>query len=150
MQNSSRKIWFFALLWLMFASAFITSEKSLAIYAQSGAVEARVTSVSSAATISGNGRNGVRLVRGTTLAPGDEIDTTGGGRVVIDLTDGSQVVVLPGSRVVIGSFQTASSLKELLQITLGRIRVRINHFKGKPNPYRIKSPTVSICEARVR
>ncbi len=145
MQNCSRKIWFFTLLWLMFASAFIPSEKSLAIYAQSGAVEARVTSIGGAATISGNGRNGVRLVRGTTLAPGDEIDTRGGGRVVIDLTDGSQVVVLPNSRIVIGSFQNASSLKELLQITLGRIRVRINHFKGKPNPYRIKSPTASIA-----
>ena len=28
---------------------------------------------------------------------------------------------------------------------MGRIRVRINHFKGKPNPYRIKSPTASIA-----
>jgi hypothetical protein len=36
-------------------------------------------------------------------------------------------------------------LRELLQITLGRIRVRINHFKNKPNPYRIKSPTASIA-----
>ena len=138
-------MWFFALLWLMLPSAFVASEKPSAIYAQSGAVEASVTSVGGAAAISGNGRNDVRLVSGTTVAPGDEIDTRGGGRVVIDLTDGSRVVVLPNSRIVIGSFQNASSLKELLQITLGRIRVKINYFKGKPNPYRIKSPTASIA-----
>ena len=129
----------------IFLSLVLTAEKSSTVFAQNQTIEARVTSVSGAATISGNGRNNVRLVRGTTLAPGDEIDTRRGGRVVIDLTDGSQVVVLPNSRIVIGSFQNAASLKELLQITLGRIRVKINHFKGKPNPYRIKSPTASIA-----
>ncbi|MEP6900366.1 MAG: FecR family protein [Actinomycetota bacterium] len=145
MQNNSRKFWLFVCRWLVFASVFVASENPLAIFAQNSSVEARVTGVSGAATISGNGRNGVRLVRGTTLVPGDEVDTRGGGRVVIDLTDGSQVVVLPNSRIVIGSYQNANSLKELLQITLGRIRVKINHFKGKPNPYRIKSPTASIA-----
>jgi FecR protein len=140
MQNNSRKLWLLVFLSLVFAA-----EKSSAVYAQNPTIEARVTSVSGAATISGNGRNSVRLVRGTTLAPGDEIETGNGGRVVIDLTDGSQVVVLPNSRIVIGSFQNAATLKELLQITLGRIRVKINHFKGKPNPYRIKSPTASIA-----
>ena len=128
------------------AGLFAVAEQPLTARAQNAGVEARVTSVSGKAEISGNGRaNAVKLLRGTVLNSGDEIDTTGGGRVVIDLTDGSQVVVLPDSRVVIGSFQNASSLKELLQITLGRIRVRINHFQGKPNPYRIKSPTASIA-----
>ncbi|MEJ7861061.1 MAG: FecR family protein [Pyrinomonadaceae bacterium] len=122
-----------------------TSENSFKIYAQSGAVEARVTSVSGAATLSGNGLNSAKLARRTILAPGHEIDTRGGGRIVIDLSDGSQVVVLPGSRLVVGDYRNAGSLRELLQITLGRIRVRINHFKNKPNPYRIKSPTASIA-----
>ncbi len=144
--NNSRKILFLLRLflcgWLMIAA----SETPFAVYAQNAAVEARVTSVGGRATISGNGRGGnTRLARGAALAPGDEIDTTGGGRVVIDLTDGSQIVVLPGSRVVVGEYRNASSLRELLQITLGRIRVRINHFQGKPNPYRIKSPTASIA-----
>ena len=145
MRDNSRKIWLFACLWLALAAFFGGSEKSLTARAQSASVEARVTSVSGAARISGNNRSGARLLSGASLAPGDEIDTRGGGRVVIDLTDGSQVVVLPGSRVVIGSYQNASSLRELLQIALGRVRVKINHFKGKPNPYRIKSPTASIA-----
>ncbi len=146
MLNNSKKIQFYILLWLSgIAFVFVSPKTPFAVYAQNAAVEARVTSVGGRALISGNGRNNARLTRGATLAPGDEIDTTGGGRVVIDLTDGSQVVVLPGSRVTVLDYRNASSLRELLQITLGRIRVRINHFKGKPNPYRIKSPTASIA-----
>ena len=141
MLNSVGKIRFSIVLFLCGALIFVASS----VHAQSGAVEARVTSVSGRATISGNGRSNARLTRGVILAPGDEIDTTGGGRVVIDLSDGSQVVILPGSRIVFGDYRNAGSLRELMQITLGRIRVRINNFKGKPNPYRIKSPTASIA-----
>lgn len=130
---------------LVISAIFAGSEGSLKIRAQGTVVEARVTSVKGTAALSGNGRRSSRVVQGTTLVPGDEIDTRAGGRVVIDLTDGSQVIVMPGSRVVIGSYQNASSFRELLQIVLGRIRVKINHIQGKPNPYRIKSPTASIA-----
>lgn len=146
MSSSFRKFWFLVCLWLACICVFTASNNLLRVCAQSAAgVEARVTSVSGAATLSGNGRSAARLGRGSVLVPGHEINTQGGGRVVIDLSDGSQVVVLPGSRLVVGDYRTANSLRELLQITLGRIRVRINHFKNKPNPYRIKSPTASIA-----
>ncbi len=145
MRNNARKFWSLFGLLLTIAAAFVAAEIPRKTHAQSTTVEARVTSVKGAATLSRNGKNGTRLFRGTTLAPGDAIETGRGASVVIDLTDGSQVVVLPNSRVVIGSYQNAVSLRELLQITLGRIRVKINHFKGKPNPYRIKSPTASIA-----
>ncbi len=145
MRKHSRKIWFLCSVSFAIAVILLGSAGFLRIRAQGAAVEARVTSVQGSAAIAGNGRKSSRMVRGTTLAPGDEIDTRGGGRVVIDLTDGSQVIVMPGSRVVIGSYQNASSFRELLQIVLGRIRVKINHIQGKPNPYRIKSPTASIA-----
>ena len=131
---------------VVIVSAFIfIAWAAVSSYAQTSSIEAKVTSISGRPTISGNGRNNVRLANGTALQPGDEIDTRAGGRVVIDLTDGSQVIVMPGSRVVVGSFTNAASLRELMQIILGRIRVKINHFKGKPNPYRVKSPTASIA-----
>lgn len=130
---------------MMAFSLSALSENSFKIYAQRAVVEARVSSASGSATLSGNGQNGTRLVRGIILAPGHEIDTRGGGRVVIDLSDGSQVILLPGSRVSFGDYRNAGSLRELLQITLGRIRVKVNRFKNKPNPYRIKSPTASIA-----
>lgn len=127
------------------AALLVTFAGRPSVHAQYSAVEARVTTVNGVATISGNGRGGLRLTPNVILEPGDEIDTRGGGRVVIDLTDGSQVVIMPGSVVVLANYQNATSLRELLQITIGRIRVRINHLKGKPNPYRITSPTASIA-----
>jgi len=36
-------------------------------------------------------------------------------------------------------------VRELFEILLGRVRVKINHWGGKPNPYRINSPTASIA-----
>lgn len=137
-RNLARRLLLAAWIFAVSANVFIVS-------AQNSTVEARVTNVAGRAFVSGNGRGSARLNGGAALAPGDVIDTTGGGRVVIDLSDGSQIVVLPGSRVVFGDYQNAANLRELLQITLGRIRVKINHFQGKPNPYRIKSPTASIA-----
>jgi hypothetical protein len=85
------------------------------------------------------------LTAGYILNPGDRIDTRGGGRVVIDLSDGSMVVVSPESVVTLKDYRAAGSLRELFDITLGVVRVRINHFGGKPNPYRMNSPTASIA-----
>ena len=146
LRNNYRKICVAVSVWMALASTFVVLFDPLTAFAQGGIVEARVTSVRGVATISGNGRNGAAGLRvNSVLVPGDEIDTTRGGRVVIDLSDGSQVVVLPGSHILVADYRSAATLRELLQITLGRIRVRINHFKGKPNPYRIKSPTASIA-----
>jgi hypothetical protein len=55
------------------------------------------------------------------------------------------VVVSPESVVTLKDFRAASSLRELFEITLGMVRVKINHFAGKPNPYRMNSPTASIA-----
>jgi FecR protein len=47
--------------------------------------------------------------------------------------------------IVIKDFRSAASLRELFEIMLGSVRVKINHFGGRPNPYRINSPTASIA-----
>ena len=108
-------------------------------------VEARVASVSGHAVISGQTHSQTNLVRGTVVKPGDEIDTRSGGRVTLELSDGSMLIVQPGSHVVLQDYRNASSLRELLHITLGHVRIRINHLGGRPNPYRINSPTASIA-----
>jgi len=87
----------------------------------------------------------VGLTPGYILNPGDRVDTRGGGRVVIDLSDGSMVVVQPESVIVLKDFQAAASLRELFDIALGAVRVKINHFAGRPNPYRMNTPTASIA-----
>ena len=114
--------------------------------AQTGPVLARAASVSGPALVySRNSANALSLSAGYQLNPGDQVDTRGGGRVVIDLSDGSMVVVEPQSLIVIKDFRQAESLRELFEILVGRVRVRINHFGGRPNPYRMNSPTASLA-----
>lgn len=114
-------------------------------HAQGTPVEARIASVSGTALLSDAASGSTAAKRGDVLFPGEEIDTRSGGRLTIELTDGSLVVVRPGSRVLLKDFRAANTLRELFEVLLGRVRVRINHFGGKPNPYRINSPTASIA-----
>jgi hypothetical protein len=113
--------------------------------AQSTAVVARAAGVTGKAILLSPGSAPLALSAGYILNPGDQIDTRGGGRVVIDLSDGSMVVVSPESLVTLKDYRAASTLRELFGITLGIVRVKINHFAGKPNPYRMNSPTASIA-----
>jgi len=107
---------------------------------------ARAASVTGSALIYTNSSGGAfALSTGFLLNPGDRIDTRSGGRVVVDLSDGSMVVVEPQSIVVLKDFRQAESLRELLEILEGKVRVKINHFGGRPNPYRMNSPTASIA-----
>ncbi|MGD0772992.1 MAG: FecR family protein [Candidatus Solibacter sp.] len=114
-------------------------------HAQSTPVVARAAGVTGQAVLVTPGLAPLVLTAGYILNPGDRIDTRGGGRVVIDLSDGSMVVVAPESIVTLKDYRAAGSLRELFAITLGMVRVRINHFAGKPNPYRMNSPTASIA-----
>src|SRR5262245_27226589 len=126
------------LLFLLAASIQFTGATALA-----QAVDARVASVQGAALRRNNQRAFI-LARGDSLNPGDEIDTRGGGRVVIELTDGSVVVVNPNSRIVISNYRAATSLREMFRILIGRVRIKVAHYGGKPNPYRVNTPTASI------
>jgi hypothetical protein len=109
-------------------------------------LEARVSSVSGPVLFTGGpGQQAVAAYRGMSLFPGSVLDTNGGGRAVVSLTDGSVVVVQPDSVVTFKDFHSAGSLRELFDITLGQVRVKINHFAGRPNPYRMNSPTASIA-----
>lgn len=115
------------------------------IRARGFGVDARVASVSGVVLMSRSNSPAVVITRGAALFPGDEIDTKSGGRLTIELSDGSMVIVQPGSRVVVKDYRAASSLRELLEITLGHVYLKINHLGGRPNPYRINSPTASIA-----
>src|SRR5882762_8405034 len=113
--------------------------------AQVTPVEARIASVSGSALLLDGTPTPSEAKRGDVLQPGQEIDTRGGGHITIELSDGSLVVLAPGSRILLKDFHAAHSLCELLEVLLGRVRVKINHFGGRPNPYRINTPTASIA-----
>ncbi len=129
--------------WLLFLVVFTAAIQWMSVAARAQVVDARIANVKGAALRYNNHRS-FTLARGDALNPGDEIDTRAGGRVTIELTDGSIVIVQPNSRIVITDYRTAASLRELFRIIVGRVRVKINHFGGRPNPYRVNSPTASI------
>lgn len=113
--------------------------------ARGQAVEARVANASGRVSISGNARTSSVPARNEVLTPGDIIDTHGGGRVRIELSDGSVVIVQPETRLVLQDYRSVTSLRELLSIIVGRVRIKINHFSSQPNPYRVNSPSASIA-----
>jgi len=116
-----------------------------ALHAQSPEVEARVANVSGGAICSSAASSAHPVERGQQIAPGDEIDTRGGGHVVIEMTDGSVLIVRPGSRILFQNSTAAGSLFESFAVLLGRVQFKITHFAGRPNPYRVNSPTASIA-----
>ena len=76
--------------------------------AQSTSVIARASSVTGPAVLTSPGLRPLALTAGYILNPGDRVDTRGGGKVVIDLSDGSMVVVSPESVVVLKDYRAAS------------------------------------------
>jgi len=109
-------------------------------------VEARILSSSGKVDLINSSVSGrFSFVPKYKLEPGTEIVTGDNGRVVISLTDGSQVIIQPKSRVKFQDFRSANSVRELLQIIVGRVRIKIRHAAGTPNPYRLNSPSASIA-----
>jgi hypothetical protein len=114
--------------------------------AQSDVVRASVQSVTGIAQIYAGPQSGAFIPkRNDHLQPGNRIETGPNSRVVISLSDGGQITVLPNSKVVLKDFLVAHSARELLDILVGRVLVKIHHVGGKPNPYRLNSPAASIA-----
>jgi hypothetical protein len=113
--------------------------------AQISGKPATVTGAAPGAILYGGGVTPSALRKGDTLQPGDVIDTRGSGRVVIALGDGSQVIIFPGSRVQLKNYQAGVSWRDLLMVTVGRVRATISHQLKRPNPYRVYSPVASIA-----
>lgn len=79
---------------------------------------------------------------GDLVRMGQIIVTGGDGYAVFQLSDGSTFEVFPNSRVLFR--QTPGNLRDLLDLVLGRIRVRIEKWGGQPNFNRVRTPTAVI------
>jgi hypothetical protein len=124
----------------------ITVWLSMMVISASGQarLEATVTDTRGVATLI-IGTSSRPILRGERLAPGYEIETSAGGRVILRLTDGSLVTIHPNSRVVIEDFRAAPSVRELIRVLAGYVRVKIYHTGKRPNPYRVNTPVASIA-----
>jgi hypothetical protein len=106
------------------------------------AVTARAVQLSGRVSVEGNG--GLWAIQGNgEIQPGQAIVTGPDGYAVFQLDDGSRFEVFPESKVI---FRTnRGNWRDLLDIYLGKVKVEIQKLGGRPNPYRVNSPTALIA-----
>jgi len=104
---------------------------------------------SAAEVISASGRVSVirdssewALFDGSTVHVGELIVTGEDGFAHLQVADGSSFTVYPNSQVVFR--KNPGSLKDLLDLFLGRIKVHIQKLGGGPNQQRVFTPTAVI------
>jgi ferric-dicitrate binding protein FerR (iron transport regulator) len=76
------------------------------------------------------------------VQPGETIVTGEDGFAEFQVADGSSFQVYPESRVVFR--KNATTLGDLLDVFLGRVKVYIQHLGGRPNRQRVFTPTAVI------
>lgn len=76
------------------------------------------------------------------VQPGETIVTGEDGFAEFQIADGSSFQVYPDSRVVFRKNPT--TLGDLLDVFLGRVKVYIQHLGGRPNRHRVFTPTAVI------
>lgn len=77
------------------------------------------------------------------LFPEDIIITGRNGRLVLALADGSQIIIAPKSTVKVENL--TDSPRNLINVIKGKTRIQIEKLGGRPNPYRVNTPTTVIA-----
>lgn len=90
-----------------------------------------------------NSMQPVKLTDGNDLFNGDVIKTNAGGRLVLGLRDNSQAII--GENTTVEIKDTNSAPRTIFNVLRGRTRIKIEKLGGKPNPYRITTPTTVIA-----
>jgi len=75
---------------------------------------------------------------------GDQIRTGSGATVTLTLPDTSYMVISENSNVTIQDFWT-SNYRNIVDVMMGKVRFYIQRLGGKPNPYRVQTPTALIA-----
>ena len=82
------------------------------------------------------------LFEGNTVRPQQIVKTGPDGYARFQVSDGSTFEVFPNSQVTFRAVQ--GSLKDLLDVWIGRVKVYIQHLPGVPNFNNVSSPTAVI------
>jgi hypothetical protein len=77
------------------------------------------------------------------LVAGDVIKTFKGGRLVLGLMDGSQAIISEKTTVEI--VDLSQSPRTIFNLLRGKTRIKIEKVGGRPNPYRVNTPTAVIA-----
>lgn|GEM_PF-2247143 len=77
------------------------------------------------------------------LLAGDVIKTFKGGRLVLGLADGSQAII--GEKTTVEITDLGQSPRTIFNLLRGKTRIKIEKMGGRPNPYRVNTPTAVIA-----
>jgi hypothetical protein len=77
------------------------------------------------------------------LLAGDVIKTYVGGRLVLGLVDGSQAII--GEKTVVEIVDLSKTPRTIFNVLRGKTRIKIEKVGGRPNPYRVNTPTTVIA-----
>jgi ferric-dicitrate binding protein FerR (iron transport regulator) len=83
------------------------------------------------------------LNEGDTIQPSQIIRTGPNGSAVFRVADGSTFDVYPNSQIVFRA--NASDWKDMIDVILGKIKVKIEHFGNLPNHNTVRTPTAVIA-----
>ncbi len=103
---------------------------------------AKVVSADGRVSVLKHGTEMWALFAGNDVRVGETIVTGPDGSARLEVSDGSFFEIYPNSRVVFRA--SPGNLRDLVEVFLGKVKVYIQTFSGRPNPYRVHSPTAVI------
>jgi hypothetical protein len=122
-------------MFLLLAPAVGLSQGFLQVNSLNGKVEIRPAAAKAFQPLT----NSVRQVQ-----VGDQIRTAPGASVILTLPDSSYMVVNENTDLVIRDFWSGGA-RNVVNVLLGRVRFYIERLGGRPNPYRVETPTALIA-----
>jgi hypothetical protein len=113
-----------------------------------GLVSARILSSDGAVEIERRAQGQAALTKidykvNDELLAGDVIKTYKGGRLVLGLLDGSQAII--GEKTTVELTDLSQSPRTIFNVLRGKTRIKIEKVGGRPNPYRVNTPTAVIA-----
>jgi len=120
---------------LLLAPSMAFSQQFLQVSSLKGKIEIRSASAKAFTVLNSTNRQ---------VQAGDEIRTGPGASVVLTLPDSSFMVVSENSHVVIRDF-TSGTIRSTINQILGKVQFHIEKVGGRPNPYRVETPTALIA-----
>ena len=87
--------------------------------------------------------NAIKFRTNDTVYKGDVIKTGSNGRLTLKLKDNSLAIVSENTTVEVKD--TSEQTRTIFYILRGKTRIKIEKLGGKPNPYKITTPTTVIA-----
>jgi len=75
---------------------------------------------------------------------GDEVRTGPDAQLILEVPDGSYMVVSENSKLIVEDFW-GGNLRSLMNLMVGKVRFYVQRLGGRPNPYRVTTPTALIA-----